>query len=110
MFSFLRKSVRIKLMSVVLATTLAALLAAATALVIYEMRSYKKTWINDLSTQAELLALISAPALAFDDPGAARQNLAQLKVRRAILGAAIYDANGEIFATYAQDGGDDRIP
>ncbi|MEN3355253.1 MAG: hypothetical protein V7640_3411, partial [Betaproteobacteria bacterium] len=44
------------------------------------------------------------PALAFDDPGAARENLDLLKVRPSILAAAIYDDKGHLFASYRREG------
>ena len=41
--------------------------------------------LADLTTQADLLALASAPALAFDDPAAATENLSMMRVRPGVL-------------------------
>ena len=76
------RSIRSKLMLVVLATTLAALIVVAIALVIYESRTYERSTAEGLMTQAQILGRTTAPALVFDDPAAARENLALLKVRR----------------------------
>ena len=77
------RSIRYKLVMVVLATTTIALLVAGAALVIYDLRTYQEAWVTDLSTQAEILGRASAPALAFNDPKSAREYLALLKVRPA---------------------------
>ncbi len=95
-----RASLRRRITVVVMTTTFAALLMSATALLIYELRSYRSAWIADLTTQAELVANSSAAALTFDDAGAARQNLALLRLRPQIEAAAVYAANGRLFATY----------
>ncbi len=94
------RSIRSKLMLVVLATTLAALGVAAFALVVYETRSFERTTAASLMTQAQLLGTASAAALVFDDPVAARENLALLKVQPQIRSAAIYTASGRLFASY----------
>ena len=93
-------SVRRKLMLVVLATTLAALLFASGAMVIYDLRTYHEARVNDLFSQADLIGRASAPALAFNDPKTARENLSLLKVTPGISAAAIYTVKGALFATY----------
>jgi signal transduction histidine kinase/AmiR/NasT family two-component response regulator len=57
-----------------------------------------------VSTQAELLGQTTAPALTFDDPRVARENLALLRFRPQIRAAAVYTVRGALFATYAQPG------
>src|SRR5947209_5562517 len=94
-------SLRHKVTWVVLATTGVALMLSATALLIYELRSYSQTWINDLKTQADIIAHASAPALSFNDPKAASENLALLKLRPQIATAAVYRADGGLFASFA---------
>jgi signal transduction histidine kinase/ActR/RegA family two-component response regulator len=60
-------------------------------------------------TQADIMARVTAPALAFNDNETARQNLAVLRVRPQILAAAIYTSKGARFAQYAAVP-DARIP
>jgi two-component system, sensor histidine kinase len=103
--AYLQASIRRKWMAVVLATTFAALLVSAVVLVLYDLTAYRRTWVNDLVTQSEVVGQVSAAALAFDDPGTAHQNLSVLRVRPQILAAAIYDADGKRFATYLRDPG-----
>jgi signal transduction histidine kinase/ActR/RegA family two-component response regulator len=94
------RSVRQKVMIVVLATTLTALLVTALAMLLYETRAYRTSVVGDLTTQADILGRASAAALAFDDPAAARENLALLRARPQILAASITNARGRLFASY----------
>ncbi|MBN8741432.1 MAG: hypothetical protein BGP24_15875 [Lysobacterales bacterium 69-70] len=97
------RSVRRKLQLLVVVTTLAALVITSVGMVAYDMRNYQRVWVADLQTQADILGQASAPALAFDDPKAAGENLALLKARPSILAAAIYTARGALFASYQRD-------
>ncbi|HTW38762.1 MAG TPA: ATP-binding protein [Steroidobacteraceae bacterium] len=99
-----RRSVRWKLMGVVLITTAMALLVAGAALLTRDLQDYRRTWTADLATEASILALSTAPALAFDDLATAKRNLAALRARRGVLVAAIYLADGKLFAQYARPG------
>lgn len=93
-------SVRIKLILTALATTFVALVVTTVTMLVYDLQSFQQGWIDDLTTQAELVATASAPALSFNDPRAARQNLGLLRVRPQIEAGAIYAANGALFASY----------
>jgi len=93
-------SVRIKLILTALATTFIALVVTTVSMLVYDLRSFQQGWVDDLTTQAELIATASAPALSFNDPRVARQNLELLRVRPQIEAGAIYAANGALFASY----------
>lgn len=110
MANALTGSVRRKVMVIILIATFAALLVSMVALLLYEARAYRSFLINDLTTQAEILAINTAPALAFDDPVAAEANLALLANRTGIIAAAIYTRSGERFASYLAQGADARFP
>jgi signal transduction histidine kinase/CheY-like chemotaxis protein len=97
-------SVRRKLILVAVSTTLAALVAASVAMLLVDLRAFQRYWTDDLMTQADIMARVTAPALAFNDEETARQNLAVLKVRPQILAAAIYTSNGGRFAGYVAPG------
>jgi signal transduction histidine kinase len=86
-----------------LLATLAALLVAIIAMISYDLRLYHKSWIADLETQAELLARTTAPALAFDDPRVAQENLELLRYRPKVRAAALYNARGRLFARFGGD-------
>src|SRR5437764_6159085 len=106
-------SVRDKLILMAVSTTLAALLAAALTMLLVDLRAFQRYWTDDLMTQADIMARVTAPALAFNDNDTARQNLAVLKVRPQILAAAIYTSGGVRFADYVAaglEGGALRLP
>jgi signal transduction histidine kinase len=106
------RSVQQKLRLMVMSATVAALLVAIAAMVAYDLRLYHRSWVADLNTQAELLARTSAPALAFNDERAARENLELLRFRPEIHAGAIYDSRGRLFAEFGaeKDSGLPQLP
>lgn len=102
MLAAIHRSVRYKVLAVVLVTTLVALLVSALALLTYEAQNYREFLVSDATTQADILARTSAPALQFDDPAAAAETLALLASRRGISAAALYTPAGEVFARYVR--------
>ncbi len=110
MLRSVERSIRHKLTLIVLATTLAALVVTGIALVIYDLRGYREAGENDLVTQAEILGRASAPALAFEDPKAASENLQLLRAKPRISSAAIYNAKGKLFASYTRRDLDLALP
>ncbi len=98
------RSLRIKVIVLTLATTIAALALSALGLVLYDLKAYERQWSNDLVTQAEVLARASAPALSFGDRQAAEKDLSVMRVRPQVLAAALYGRDGVLFATYVKPG------
>src|SRR5688572_15254649 len=98
MFPAIDRSIRLRVMFLMVATTFAALLFTAVTLVLYDLSTYKRASIDDLVTQANLVGRASAPAVAFEDPETADKNLSLLAVRPQILSAAIYTRQGVPFA------------
>ena len=103
-------SIRAKLVGVVLLTTLVALGVALGSMVAIDLGSSRQLWIDDVTTQADLLGQSSATALAFDDPKVATENLALLHYRPQVRAAAVYDAKGALFATYLAHGEQAHFP
>jgi signal transduction histidine kinase/ActR/RegA family two-component response regulator len=104
------RSIRKKLAAVVLLATLAALLVSISALIVYDLRSYHRSLLSDMSTQAELVGRMTAAALAFDDKKLAADNLALLRIRPGVRAGAIYEADGTLFASYAAAGDTLALP
>jgi signal transduction histidine kinase/DNA-binding response OmpR family regulator len=100
-----QRSISRKFMLAVLATTCTALLVASAAILFLDIQNFRTAWVNDLTTQSEILARVSMAAVEFNDPKVAQENLEQLKARPAIHGAAIYTQNGALFAKYTADKG-----
>lgn len=99
-----RRTMRSKLMGVVAATTTAALLISATATLLRDLSRYKQSQATELTTEADILALATGPALAFDDRATAQRILAALRARPAVLVAGLYDTKNVLFAGYGQSG------
>jgi signal transduction histidine kinase len=103
-------SLRAKLAAVIVVTTLVALVVALCAMITYDLTLFRSKSVAELQTQAELLGRTIAPALQFDDPKVARENLQLLRFRPEIEAAAIYDADGNVFARYSSGGGQNLLP
>jgi signal transduction histidine kinase/ActR/RegA family two-component response regulator len=103
-------SVRGRMILMAVSTTLVALLSAAIAMLLFDARAFQRYWVDDLMSQADIMASVTAPAIAFNDAKAARQNLAVLRVRPQIMAAAVYSANGALFASYSREGEGGAIP
>jgi len=98
------ESLRGRAIAVVLVTTLVALIVATAVLAIYDAHAYRQSVTDDLVTQAEILGRINAPAIEFDDPKTARENLAVMRARPGILSADLYKPDGGLFASYDTTG------
>jgi signal transduction histidine kinase/ActR/RegA family two-component response regulator len=98
------RSIQNKVMAVTMATTAIALIVTAIAMALYESQRYRTAIVEDLVTQADILARASAPALAFEDARAATEDLAVLRARPNIRMAAFITPLGEVFASYVAPG------
>src|SRR5437773_9037988 len=96
------RSLRQKLLGLVLVTTLVSLIVALAAMIAYDLSAYHRILVSDMTTQAELIGRTTAPALAFDDAKVAKENLSLLRFRPLVSAAAIYNARGALFASYAR--------
>jgi signal transduction histidine kinase/CheY-like chemotaxis protein len=103
-------SVRSKLILMAVATTIVALVTAAIVMLAVDVRTFQKVWVDDLATQADIIADVAAPAVSFNDTAAAARNLGVLRVRPQILAGAIYTNSGQRFATWARAGTDPGFP
>jgi len=105
-----RRSVRGKLAATVLLTAVVVLVTSGVATLLHDLSVYRRSWAADIRTEANLLALTVAPALAFDDRATARRNLEALRSRPAVLAAGLYAADGTLYASYQREGVTTRLP
>lgn len=80
-----------------------ALLLACIGFVVYDSASYRAALVSNLSVQAQEAGSNSVSALLFDDPQSAQRTLSSLKLSSNIVSAAIYSADGKLFATYLRN-------
>lgn len=97
------RSIRQKLLWIVLVTTFVALLIAFLGTVTVHLWKTYHDLVADMNTQSELLGRMTEPALVFDDQHLATENLRLLQFRPQIRAAAIYNERGKLFATYGGD-------
>jgi PAS domain S-box-containing protein len=103
-FVGVRHTVRSKLMRVVLMTTVIALCIAGISMLTVDLNRYQKSWASDLTTEASILAVSIAPALAFNDRAMAARNLEALEARPRVMAGAIYLADGQVYASFVREG------
>ena len=89
-------------MVVILSTTAIALAAAGAALLFSDLRASRASWTDDLVTESAILSLAVQPALSFNDRAAAHRNLNAMQARTSIEAAALYGADGTLFAHYVR--------
>jgi signal transduction histidine kinase/ActR/RegA family two-component response regulator len=99
-----QKSVRGKMMRIVVLTTAIALLAAGIGMLTHDLSVYRDSWVADLDTQASILATSTASALVSGDRSVAERNVAALQVRPTVLVTALYAANGKLYASFVREG------
>jgi signal transduction histidine kinase/ActR/RegA family two-component response regulator len=93
-----RRSLGTKLRLAILGSTLMALVLALGATIVYDLETRHSGWVAELQAQAELLGHASADDLAAGNPRGAQEALATLHLQPRMRSAAIYDAQGRLFA------------
>ena len=96
-------SIRRKLVFIIMLISGSTLLLASLAFVAIDVIRVRKSLVNELSSQAEILAYNSTAALTFNDKDAAKEILAALKYRQSIIAACIFDQEGKVFEVYNRD-------
>lgn len=89
-----------KLMRVILLTSGVVLLLTCTAYFAYEFFTFRRALVRELSVLGEIIATNSTAALAFDSRDDANEILLALKAEPHIVGASLYDKEGNLFSHY----------
>jgi signal transduction histidine kinase/ActR/RegA family two-component response regulator len=98
-----RHTVRVKLLRVAMITTVIALCVAGAAMLAVDLKRYKENYAADLSTEAAMLSVSIAPALAFNDHETAARDVAAFKARPRVEAAAVYAADGSVYASFVRE-------
>lgn len=99
-----------KLAITILGTSGVVLLLTCLGFIGYEVFTYRRAAIRELSTLSAIIAAQSTAAVAFDNPGDAQEILAALRAEPHIIAAALYDKNGRLFARYPARIADSLLP
>jgi PAS domain S-box-containing protein len=102
--------IRRKLTAMFLLISGLVLLLTSAAFIGYQHLSLRQTTRNSLSTLGRIIAANSTASLAFANEADASEILSALKAEPHIVGAALYDRNGRLFAKYPADVSRDALP
>ncbi len=102
--------IRRTLMQMIFLSCGAVLSVTTIAYLGYELLTFRQASVQQLQTLGEAIATNTTAALAFENKEDATIVLDAFKVDPTIVAAALYDARGEIFATYPQDLAPARAP
>jgi len=80
------------------------LLGLGLLIVLRAEQSYRQVRLGELTVQAHILAATVTAALAFDDQAAAGEYVTALAADPSLRAAAVYKADGALFAAYTQSG------
>jgi PAS domain S-box-containing protein len=101
MSMFLRNTpIKRKLMLVILLTTGFALFLLGSALITYELLTFRRSLVSNMKVLAQVIGANSTGAVAFRDPRSAEEILGALSAERQVTKAAIYDQQGDLFVSY----------
>lgn len=93
-------SLRGRIRTVILLTSITVLLVNAIAFLIYEVVSLRAQMVRNLSTLAAVIADNCAAPLAFNVPATAQEILAALKAEPDIVSAVLYASDQSVFAQF----------
>jgi len=103
-------SIKRKLLLITMLTSSAALLLSCVGFIAYEWFASRRDLVQRLTTVADIIAGNSTAALEFGDRKSAAEILSTLGANEHILAAAVYEANGRVFATYRRGGRNPAVP
>lgn len=106
MLSFRNATIKKKLAWMSALASATALILAGGGFLTYHFVTFRSALARNLAIQADTTALNSVSALRFNDDRSAADTLAALRADRNILTAAIYSADGRLFAAHAGENAD----
>jgi len=102
--------IRRKLMVILLVTSGAVLALTCATFIAYQYMAYRTAAKVNVQTLADVIARNSSAAVAFDNPGDETEVLAALRAESRVTQAAVYGADGALFARYPEDVAQSTFP
>ncbi len=93
-------SINKKLTFIITTISTIAVLMTCLAFLFYDRITFKDAMLRDLETLSNIIGANSTAALIFDNQEDATETLTSLQAEKHIISAAIYHADGRVFATY----------
>lgn len=103
------RTIKQKLMLIIMLTCCFALILACAAILVFEIASFKRILTRNTTVTANLIGAYTAPALRFDDKEAALEYLSALQAEPYVTTATLYK-DGSVFATYYREGAPQSVP
>jgi signal transduction histidine kinase/DNA-binding response OmpR family regulator/HPt (histidine-containing phosphotransfer) domain-containing protein len=105
-YSLLRrqKSIRTKILLIILASNIVGLIFAGFFFVLNDFRVATKNMEHGFTILAEVTTKNLEAPLYFDDDEASSETLTSLQANKDIAAACVYDRQGEVFASYIRTG------
>lgn len=100
---FSSKSIRTKLILIILFVSIITVAIVGAARIAWDVKQARQGLVDKLSAVTGLIGDRSSAALIFDDPRLAQENLSSLKVIRHVVQACMYLPDGTILAKYQRD-------
>lgn len=97
---FQKASLKQKQMLIIMLTTGVALLLACAAITAYEVITFRKSMVRNVSSLAQIIGSNTSAALDFNDPRNAEETLSALESESHIVAACIYSREGDVFVKY----------
>jgi PAS domain S-box-containing protein len=94
------RTIKQKLMTAIMGTSIVVLLLTCTAFIAYEVVTFRKSMVRGFTTRAEIIAANSTAALAFQNAADAAEILSAFRKDPHMVAACLYDSNGAVFARY----------
>src|SRR5689334_23838746 len=96
----MNRPIRRRLMRMLLLTSFVVTLFTATLLAVFEVSTYRSGVVQQLEVLNSAISRNSVAAMTFENAEDAREVLAASSADPHIVDAALYDANGVLFASY----------
>ena len=102
-------TIKNKLIGIMMTTYFIALTLAGTVFVLWEQATFRDAMVNNLSTQAGMMAESCKAALSFSDVVDAQETLSVLRTQQSIVYGGIFTKQRKHFASYYRDGVDPHL-
>jgi PAS domain S-box-containing protein len=95
-------SISSKLTRMSMIVSASVLICCCAGFIGYELVTFRRVAAQQLSTDADIIAINVTPAMLFSDPGAAAETLSGLRASPTVAAAAVYTSDGRLFAKYGR--------
>jgi len=102
-------AIKHKLILIIMLTCVTGLLLAGIVFISWESNVFRHNMVQNVSTQAEMIAENCKAALAFQDAEDAKETLQALRVEPSIVFGCVYAKDNKLFATYYRDYAEIRV-